>query len=146
MSVSYASGLASKPLIGQTIDENLREAVTQYADREALVDVATKRRLTYRELDEAVEAVARGLMARGVAVGDRVGIWSPSCLGVVRDAVRHGTDRRDPGEHQPGVPHPRVGVRPQPGLRRNAHLGGLVQDQQLPGHGRRGRIPGAVAA
>jgi fatty-acyl-CoA synthase len=79
MGVSYTNGVSSKPLIGQTIDENLRQAVAAYADREALVDVASHHRLTYAELDEAVDAVARGLIARGVAVGDRVGIWSPSC-------------------------------------------------------------------
>ena len=79
MSISYASGVATKPLIGRTIDENLREAVARFGDREALVDVASGVRLTYQQLDAAVEQVARGLLARGVAVGDRVGMWSPSC-------------------------------------------------------------------
>src|SRR5919202_4180366 len=35
--------------------------------------------MTYRELDAAVERVARGLLARGVGKGDRVGIWAPNC-------------------------------------------------------------------
>jgi fatty-acyl-CoA synthase len=78
--LSYASGTSGKPLLGETIDANLRRAVASFGDREAVVDVATERRLSYREVDEAVDAVARGLLARGVAVGDRVGIWAPNCL------------------------------------------------------------------
>ncbi|TAM85792.1 MAG: AMP-binding protein [Jatrophihabitans sp.] len=78
--ISYASGTSSVPLIGETIDANLRRAVAAYPEREAVVDVAAGRRLTYGQVDAAVEQVARGLMARGVAAGDRVGIWAPNCL------------------------------------------------------------------
>ncbi len=76
---SYSSGTSDKPLLGQTIDANLRATVARCADREALVDVAAGRRYTYRELDAAVEELARGLLARGIDVGDRVGIWAPNC-------------------------------------------------------------------
>jgi fatty-acyl-CoA synthase len=78
--LSYASGPSSVPLLGETIDANLRRAVAVYADREAVVDVPAARRLTYAEVDAEVERVARGLLARGVAKGDRVGIWAPNCL------------------------------------------------------------------
>jgi fatty-acyl-CoA synthase len=77
--MSYASGTSAKPLIGETIDTNLRRAVAAFGDREALVDVAGGRRLTYSELDAAVEELARALLARGVAKGERVGIWAPNC-------------------------------------------------------------------
>jgi fatty-acyl-CoA synthase len=77
---SYASGTADKPLLGETIDANLRRAVAAHPDREAVVDVSAGDRLTYRELDTAVEGVARGLLARGVGRGDRVGIWAPNCI------------------------------------------------------------------
>jgi fatty-acyl-CoA synthase len=77
--LSYASGTADRPLLGQTIDANLAAAVARFGDREALVDVPTGRRFTYRRLDAAVEELARGLLARGVAQGDRVGIWAPNC-------------------------------------------------------------------
>ncbi len=76
---SYASGTSAKPLLGETIDTNLRRAVAAHPDREALVDVPAGRRFTYRELDATVDELARALLARGIAKGDRVGIWSPNC-------------------------------------------------------------------
>jgi fatty-acyl-CoA synthase len=77
--LSYASGVSAKPLLGQTIDANLRAAVTRFADRDALVDVPSGRRYTYAEVDAAVDELARGLCAKGIAKGDRVGIWAPNC-------------------------------------------------------------------
>ncbi len=77
--VSYASGTSTKPLLGQTIDANLRSAVARFAEREALVDVAGGRRFTYAELDAAIDELARALLAHDVAKGDRVGIWAPNC-------------------------------------------------------------------
>ncbi|HET8583832.1 MAG TPA: AMP-binding protein [Jatrophihabitans sp.] len=78
--LSYASGASSTPLLGETIDANLRRAVARFPDREAVVDVAAGRRLTYTELDAAVDELARGFAARGIAKGDRVGIWAPNCV------------------------------------------------------------------
>jgi len=77
--LSYASGTSTTPLLGETIDANLRRAVARVPDREALVDVAGGRRYTYAELDAAIDRVAAGLLARGVGRGDRVGIWAPNC-------------------------------------------------------------------
>jgi fatty-acyl-CoA synthase len=77
---SYASGTSTKPLLGETIDANLRTAVERFGEREAVVDVAAAQRLTYAELDAEVERVARGLVAQGVEKGDRVGIWAPNCV------------------------------------------------------------------
>jgi fatty-acyl-CoA synthase len=78
-SLSYASGTSDKPLLGETIDANLRSAVRRFADHEALVDVPAGRRYTYRQLDAEVDELARALLARGIARGDRVGIWAPNC-------------------------------------------------------------------
>ncbi|MEU0094925.1 AMP-binding protein [Kribbella sp. NPDC006257] len=76
---SYESGVSEVPLLGETIGRNLRRTVATYGDREALVEVATGRRWTYAEFGAAVDEFARGLMARGIAKGDRVGIWAPNC-------------------------------------------------------------------
>ena len=35
-------------------------------------------RWTYRELKEQADAFAAGLLALGLAPGDRIGIWSPN--------------------------------------------------------------------
>ena len=76
---SYASGVSAVPLLGETIGENLRRTVAEYGEREALVEVASGRRWTYGEFGADVDEFARGLMARGIAKGDRVGIWAPNC-------------------------------------------------------------------
>ncbi|WP_133980880.1 AMP-binding protein [Kribbella voronezhensis] len=76
---SYASGVSEVPLLGETIGQNLRRTVATYGDREAMVEVASGRRWTYAEFGADVDEFARGLMARGIAKGDRVGIWAPNC-------------------------------------------------------------------
>jgi len=76
--LSYVHGASGVPLLGQTIFQNLRRTSARHADREALVVGHQGYRASYGELVEQCEAVARGLMARGVAKGDRVGIWSPN--------------------------------------------------------------------
>src|SRR6266542_3007664 len=75
---SYVHGTSGVPLLGETIGENLRRTVERFPDREALVVPYQGYRATYRELWEQTGLVARGLLARGVKKGDRVGIWSPN--------------------------------------------------------------------
>lgn len=77
--LSYASGTGDLPLLGDTIGARLARAVQRHGDREALVDVPSGRRWTYAEFGRSVEAVALGLMAKGVGKGDRVGIWAVNC-------------------------------------------------------------------
>jgi fatty-acyl-CoA synthase len=77
---SYSNGSSTTPLLGQTIDENLRATVARYGNRDAVVDVASARRLSYADFDAAVEVLARALLARGIAPGDRMAIWAPNCL------------------------------------------------------------------
>src|SRR5919197_2692549 len=79
MTGSYASGVAGKPLIGETIGENLERAVARFGEREALVVRHQQVRLKYAELDARVNALARGLLGAGLRKGDRVGIWAPNC-------------------------------------------------------------------
>jgi fatty-acyl-CoA synthase len=76
--LSYAQGPRDVPLLQETIGENLRRTVERFGDREALVVCDQSYRATYRELWDEVGLAARGLLARGVRKGDRVGIWSPN--------------------------------------------------------------------
>jgi len=78
-SSSYSNGTSSVPLLGETIDANRRRTAARFPDREALVDLPAGRRLTYAEVDAEVEQLARALLARGIARGERVGIWAPNC-------------------------------------------------------------------
>jgi fatty-acyl-CoA synthase len=76
--LSYVHGASDKPLLGEPIFHNLRRTAARFGDREALVAPSQGYRATYRELVEQCEELARGLIARGVETGDRVGIWSPN--------------------------------------------------------------------
>ena len=77
--LSHAAGPTDRPLLDETIAGNLDRVVAAHGGREALVDVASGRRWSYRELAAEVDTVALGLLALGVRRGDRVGIWSPNC-------------------------------------------------------------------
>ncbi len=76
---SYASGTSTTGLLGQTIGQNLDRALAAFATREALVDLPSGRRWTYAEFGDAVDVLARALLAQDVGKGDRVGIWAPNC-------------------------------------------------------------------
>jgi fatty-acyl-CoA synthase len=76
--LSYASGVSDLPLLGETIGDNFDRAIAEHGDRDALVEMQTGRRWTYQQLGRDVETVARGLLALGVAAGDRVGLWAPN--------------------------------------------------------------------
>jgi fatty-acyl-CoA synthase len=75
---SYVHGASTVPLLGETIGQNLRRTVDQFGDSEALVVRHQNYRATYAELWNQTTRAARGLLARGMRKGDRVGIWSPN--------------------------------------------------------------------
>src|SRR5438270_9475526 len=77
-SPSYVHGASPVPLLGETIGENLRRTVERVPNTEALVVRHQNYRATYSELWDQTTRAARGLLARGVRKGDRVGIWSPN--------------------------------------------------------------------
>jgi fatty-acyl-CoA synthase len=77
--LSYAHGTSDTPLLGVTIGADLERTAATHPARAALVSRAQGIRLTYAELDGAVDRVASALLARGIAKGDRVGIWAPNC-------------------------------------------------------------------
>jgi fatty-acyl-CoA synthase len=76
---SYSHGTSDTPLLGDTIGANFERVAAQFPDRPALVSRHQDVRLTYAELEAAVDAAAAGLLRAGIAAGDRVGIWAPNC-------------------------------------------------------------------
>jgi fatty-acyl-CoA synthase len=79
MTESYSSGPQAPPLLEQTIGANLGATIDRFGDHEALVSCHQDVRYTWSKLGEAVDEVARGLIAAGLVTGDRLGIWSPNC-------------------------------------------------------------------
>ena len=76
---SYDAGPTDVPILEETIGANFERTAAAHPHVDALVEVATGRRWTYAELDTEINTVARGLMAAGLEVGDRIGIWAPNC-------------------------------------------------------------------
>jgi fatty-acyl-CoA synthase len=79
VTLSYAHGVGTLPLRGQTIGEALAACVEEHGERDAVVSCHEDIRLSYRGLADRVERVALALLADGVQRGDRVGIWAPNC-------------------------------------------------------------------
>ena len=76
--LSHVRGAAAPPLREDTIGEALADAARRWPDREALVAAHQGVRLTFAQLTAKADALALGLLALGLAPGDRIGIWSPN--------------------------------------------------------------------
>jgi fatty-acyl-CoA synthase len=77
---SYSHGTFDTPLLGDTIGAHFERTAARFADRPALVSCDEGFRLSYAQLDAAINEWARGLLRAGIKAGDRVGIWAPNCL------------------------------------------------------------------
>jgi len=75
---SYVCGTSDQPLIYQTIGDAFDQAVERWDDKNAIVVRHQDIRWSYRQLGDAVDAFAAGLLALDLQPGDRVGIWSPN--------------------------------------------------------------------
>jgi fatty-acyl-CoA synthase len=73
---SYCHRGGETPLLGHTIPEHFALTARRYAQQEAVVSLPQGRRLSYCELAEKIDELARGLLASGYSKGDRIGIWS----------------------------------------------------------------------
>src|SRR6516165_8050623 len=77
--LSYSAGDKTPELWEMTIGQVLKQTASRFPDSIALVSRPAKQRFTWRELEQEVMRVARGLMALGIQKGDRVGIWATNC-------------------------------------------------------------------
>lgn len=73
---SYVSGVAERPLKGETIGDCFDATVARYPDRDALISRHQGLRYSWTRLQAEVDRAARALLAVGVASGERVGIWA----------------------------------------------------------------------
>ncbi|MCY4305638.1 MAG: AMP-binding protein [Aestuariivita sp.] len=78
--LSYVKGIQHPPLSQKTIPQFFKDAVSHFSTNVAVIFPEQKVKLTYNELDKAIDDVARGLLALGLEKGDRVGILSPNRL------------------------------------------------------------------
>lgn len=73
---SYVAGQQEPFLTTSRIGDALRQAAKNWPNVEALVSAEQGIRLTWSELDTAVDEFAIGLVAMGLSCGDRVGLWA----------------------------------------------------------------------
>ena len=77
--LSYSEG-PSRPLLELTIGDLLHRTADRFPDRLAVASCHQSKRLTWAELSEEADRVARGLWSLGIRRGDRVGLWSTNCI------------------------------------------------------------------
>src|SRR5262249_27584984 len=75
--MSYDRGPNEPPLLETTIGANLADTAAKHAQRDALFDVAARRRWSYAELLTSVRQLATGLPRAGSGAADAIGFWPP---------------------------------------------------------------------
>ena len=77
--LSYSRG-PDVPLLDLTIGALLARTASRFPERLAVASRHQSRRMTWTELSDAADRVARGLWSLGMRRGDRVGLWSTNCI------------------------------------------------------------------
>jgi len=77
--LSYSRGPA-RPLLELTIGDLLHRTAERFPDRLAVASRHQYERLTWAELSDEADSVARGLWSLGIRHADRVGLWSTNCI------------------------------------------------------------------
>jgi fatty-acyl-CoA synthase len=77
--LSYVKGAHAPPLLEITIGQALDAAAVKWGGADAIVSAHQNIRWSWASLAARADAMAAGLLALGLDVGDRIGIWSPNC-------------------------------------------------------------------
>lgn len=80
MAKSYYHRGGDTPLLGKTIPEYFATIVDQFPESDAVISLPQHQQLSYAQLSEQIDVVARGLLSFGFSKGDRIGIWSTNNL------------------------------------------------------------------
>ena len=64
------------PLLNLTLGQILDQTVSRFPDNDAIVYVDRDYRLTYSQFSDAVDEMAKGLMALGIQKGEKVAVWA----------------------------------------------------------------------
>ena len=80
---SYYCGASTTQIIYETIGGFFDRVAEKYPDNKALILRHQGVEWTYAELQHRVDQLASGLLALGIAPGDRVGIWGPNSAELV---------------------------------------------------------------
>ncbi|GAB0099948.1 acyl-CoA synthetase family member 2, mitochondrial-like [Sergentomyia squamirostris] len=76
--LSYIHNIGKYPLVYRTIGQQLSLIASEFGDREAVVCVEEKKRITYDQLKNEADRLAAGFLNLGLSQGDRVGLWAPN--------------------------------------------------------------------
>ncbi|XP_055678072.1 medium-chain acyl-CoA ligase ACSF2, mitochondrial-like [Lutzomyia longipalpis] len=76
--LSYFHNPGRYPLVHRTIGQELSHAVNKCSDREYIIGVEEKQKLTYQQIKTEADSLAAGFHCIGLKRGDRLGIWAPN--------------------------------------------------------------------
>ncbi|CDW82735.1 amp-binding domain protein [Stylonychia lemnae] len=74
--LSYSHGTSTKPLLSEHVSQRLRTITDQYPTNIALISHHQQIRMTYEQMNDKVDKLAKGLVALGLNKGDRIGIYA----------------------------------------------------------------------
>jgi fatty-acyl-CoA synthase len=77
---SYVSQTSTRPLLYETIGRAFDRIADAHPDALGLIVRHQDIRWTYAQYRDEIDRLALGLIALGIAPGDRVGIWAPNCV------------------------------------------------------------------
>jgi fatty-acyl-CoA synthase len=77
--LSYSRG-PNRALLELTVGDLLHRTASRYPGNLAVASLHQSKRMTWAELSDAADRVARGLWSLGIRRGDRVGLWSRNCI------------------------------------------------------------------
>lgn len=77
---AYLHMKSTIPLLDETIGQVLQRTAAKFPERVAVTSHYQNQRITFNELIKKADKLAAGLLALGLAKGDRVAMWGPNSL------------------------------------------------------------------